>query len=379
MYFFERAFRPFFLGGSLFAAVSMLVWWLNYPIAAFNHFSGVPSYYWHAHEMIFGYSLATVTGFLLTAVMNWTGENSASGKPLMLVFFCWVLARLGFLFGVPLPVIAIVDMAFVLGLSVLFIQPIIRTKQWKQMGLAAKFFLLLISNGLFYAGALGWLQQGIDWGMTTGLFLVLAINLTMMRRVVPFFTTSAIRNASPTESKLIDIAAIVGFLSLMIAALIAPNHWSIALIAFPLAAVHGVRAWWWYDSAIWKHALLWPLHLSYYFMTIGIAMYGFVGLGMINESLAEHALAAGGIGLLCSAMMARISLGHTGRNVHTPPKPVLIVFGLLAIAAVIRVLLPIVFPTSYIHFIHLAQWAWVVAFLLLFGLYWKVLSQPRPA
>ena len=95
MYFFDRAFRSFFLGGAVFATVSMIVWWFSYSFAGNNSnlasFSGVSPMYWHGHEMIFGYALATITGFLLTAAMNWTGFNTASGKSLAGLFLLWLL------------------------------------------------------------------------------------------------------------------------------------------------------------------------------------------------------------------------------------------------------------------------------------------------
>ncbi len=376
MFFFERAFRPFFLGGSLFTVAAMLVWWWNYPLSAPGNFSGIPPVYWHAHEMIYGYALATVSGFLLTAVMNWTGENSASGVPLALTFLCWATARSAYLLAMPLPLIAVADLVFSAALFLLFTLPIIRTRQWKQVGLASKFFLLLITNGLFYAGALGWLAEGITWGITAGLFLVLAINLTMMRRVIPFFTAMALKLPEQAQIKWLDFSAIGGFLALMIAVLIAPNHWITSLIAFPLALVHGIRAWRWYHPGIWQQLLLWPLHIAYGFMVVGIGLYGFVGLNLLNEALAEHALAAGGIGLLCSAMMARVSLGHTNRSVFNPPKMLWLVFVLLAATAISRVLLPLLFPAHYIFWMHLSQWGWALAFLLLLILYLPILARP---
>jgi len=160
MFFFDRAFRSFFLGGSFFAVVAMSVWWLNYPVSS-HTFSGVSPMMWHAHEMVFGYALATVTGFLLTAVMNWTRSDSASGGSLMLLFLLWVSARIGFLFGAPLEALMILDVLFNVGLFLHFAVPVYRRGLWAQSGLAAKFGLLIFVNMLFYAGALGWIEGGL--------------------------------------------------------------------------------------------------------------------------------------------------------------------------------------------------------------------------
>lgn len=374
MFFFDRAFRSFFLGGAIFAALAMSVWWWNYP-APHMPLSGLAPMYWHAHEMVYGYALATVTGFLLTAVMNWTGENSASGKLLGLVFVLWLGARLGYLVNAPLWLIAILDLSFNLALFLHFVIPIIRTRQWNQMGIASKFLMLLMTNTLFYAGAIGFYDLSIEYGVTLGLFMVLSINLVMMRRLIPFFTEKALKLPEMMNDKWIDVFAIGGFLALMIAASLFPHHWAISVIAFPLAIAHGIRAVRWYNTGIWGVTLLWPLHVSYGFMILGMALYGFAGLGLVSKSLAIHGLATGGIGLLCSSIMARISLGHTNRNVFEPPAGVRGIIILLAITAIVRVILPILIPDQYMLWINLAQWGWTLAFLGLAILYWPILTQ----
>ncbi|GAB6070525.1 NnrS family protein [Thiomicrorhabdus hydrogeniphila] len=382
MYFFDRAFRSFFLGGALFATISMLIWWLNYPVvnAGLNltNFSGVSPVYWHGHEMIFGYALATITGFLLTAVMNWTGLNSASGKSLAGLFLLWLLARLGYLFDLPIQYIAMVDIGFTLGLFLHFFIPVYKTKQWKQTGIAVKFFLLIFANALYYLGALGLLPKGEYWGMISGLFLVLAINLTMMRRLIPFFTEKALGLPEKKNEIWIDVLAVGGFLGLMVAIMFVPNNWLISVIAFPLALIHTWRWLKWYHPKIWKITLIWPLHVSYAFMILGMFLYGFVGLKMVNESLAIHALAAGGIGLLCSSMMARISLGHTNRNVFEPPKIVVAIFALLTLTAIVRVILPLVDASHYVLWMHLSQWGWAISFAILSIVYWSILTKRSP-
>jgi len=376
MFFFDRAFRPFFLGGSLFSVVVMVLWFANYP-QQIMPFSGVAPMFWHAHEMVFGYALATVTGFLLTAVMNWSGERTASGKPLVILLLLWAAARLGYLLNFPINLIAIADIGFNVGLFLLFFIPVYRQKLWVQIGLASKFFLLIIANTLFYAGVLGWWEHGEQAAIILGLFLVLAINLTMIRRLVPFFTEKALKLAEFRSSKLVDGVALGGFLALMLVAAFTPQSWLMAVIAFPLAMLHALRLVWWYHPGIWQVTLLWPLHLSYLFMIIGILMFGFAGLGWVSSSIAIHALAAGGIGLLCSSMMARISLGHTNRNVFAPPRGVVWVFVLLALTAVVRVFFPLVLPEYYLIWIGLSQIGWVAAFLLLTVLYLPILWQPN--
>ncbi|MDX1795239.1 MAG: NnrS family protein [Hydrogenovibrio sp.] len=377
MFFFDRAFRAFFLGGSLFAVSAMAIWWLVYPDSS-HLFSGVQPIYWHAHEMVFGYALATVTGFLLTAAMNWSGMHSASGVKLAVLFFFWVAARLGYWVNLPIFWVAVLDMAFSVGLFLHFFWPVYRQKLWAQTGLAAKFLLLVLANGWFYAGATGWLAHGQLTGVLLGLFLVLAINLTMMRRLMPFFTEKALGLTPFRQSKRLDILALAGFLALMVCAVFWPDHWVTSVIAFPLVLVHGIRLSRWYHPDIWRQVLLWPMFVSYGFMILGMLAYGLVGLKWLEATIAIHALAAGGIGLLCASIMARISLGHTQRNVFDPPKAVAWVFGILVVTAIVRVGFPVLMPANYIFWMHLSQLGWGVAFLVLAVTYWPILTRPSP-
>src|SRR5690606_16744427 len=69
--FLELGFRPFYLGGCLWAAVSIALW-----IFAPHWLTGVmPGVLWHAHEMLWGFIATIAVGFLLTAASNWTGIN----------------------------------------------------------------------------------------------------------------------------------------------------------------------------------------------------------------------------------------------------------------------------------------------------------------
>ncbi|WP_029933433.1 NnrS family protein [Thiomicrospira pelophila] len=372
--FFERAFRSFFLGGAIFAVIAMALWWWQFPNVSAG-FSGTSGVYWHAHEMIFGYALATVTGFLLTAVMNWSRMNSASGWKLGVLFGLWVLARVAFLVDLPIIWVALFDLAFNLGLVLHFAWPVWKRRLTSQAGLALLFGAIFFANLSFYINA----HQAWIWlheSLIIGLFLVLSINLTMIRRLTPFFTEKALGLTPFKNADWLDRSILVGFLSLMLTVVFSPYPWLISLIAWPLAGLFMIRQAWWYHPKIWSELLIWPLHLSHAFITLGLVLYGFVGLEWVAASLAIHALAAGGIGLLCSSMMARISLGHTQRNVFEPPKGLIWVFVALALAAFTRVVLPLIWPELSLIWIQLSQLGWIFGFGLLLVLYWRILTRP---
>lgn len=391
---FERAFRPFFLGGAVFALVAMALWtWqFTHPSLAF---AGLSSVDWHAHEMIFGYALAIVTGFLLTAVLNWSGMNSAQGVPLAVIFTLWALARLGYVIDLPIGWIALFDLGFNAGLLALFAWPIIKKRLWTQAGLVGLFAALLALNALFYGQVMlpssAYLSTDLSTHLSTpaniltaGLFVILAINLTMMARMIPFFTEKSLQLAPLKPQHWLDNAAMLGFLALMLALIIWPNLLLTSLLAWSVGALFAYRGVRWYHHKIWTQLLLWPLHLAYGFITLGLLLLGFANLNWLSTSLAIHALAAGGVGLLCSAMLARISLGHTQRSILQPPSLSVLgltlelkwVFIALTLAAVLRVIFPLLFAKQTLLWIQLSQFSWMAGFALLIALYWKILIRP---
>jgi len=173
---FNLGFRPFFLGASIFSVVSVFLWMGVFVFQLPLQFKEINMYQWHAHEMVYGYSVAVIAGFLLTAVKNWT------------LFLLWVVARIVFLFGTSFIFIAAwFDMLFMLCLISAIAYPIFKVKQWKQTGILVKLILLTLGNGLFYLGAAGLIDRGIFWGIYGGLLLIIALILTLGRRVIPFF------------------------------------------------------------------------------------------------------------------------------------------------------------------------------------------------
>ncbi|HEY3565283.1 MAG TPA: NnrS family protein, partial [Casimicrobiaceae bacterium] len=74
-------FRPFYLLASIFASISILLWIADYAGVLPGGYLRDPV--WHAHEMLFGYTIAVITGFLFTAGRNWTGKPTPTGGLLM--------------------------------------------------------------------------------------------------------------------------------------------------------------------------------------------------------------------------------------------------------------------------------------------------------
>jgi len=373
-------FRPFFLLATGYAVVVTLLWYGAYAHAWWPAGGGYPPTLWHAHEMVFGYSVAVVAGFLLTAVHNWTGLPTARGTPLAGLALLWLAARALPLSGdaCPLWLLAAADCGFLLLLCVAVTIPIVKARKWPQMAVISKLALLLVSNGLFYTGLLGGDLNRARLGILCGLYMLLSLVLMIGRRVIPGFIERGVDY--PVElrnSGIVDGVALVLFLIFALIDLFAGNAlWSAAL-AGALFGVHAWRLLGWHTLGLWKKPLLWILYLAYGFIVLGFALKAAQPWYPYPESFALHAFAYGGIGLMTAGMLSRVSLGHTGRDLRRPPRALAIVYGLLAIGAVMRVVAPLFAPGLYVSWVTLALMLWAGAFALLFHTLLPVLTGPR--
>jgi len=273
---------------------------------------------------------------------------------------------------------AALDMIFVLGLVIALLQPIAQVKQWKQLAVVSKIVLLGVTNGLFYAGVFGWLPQAVNWGIYGGLYIVIALIMTMGRRVMPFFIEGGVDYPVRLKNwRWLDMTSIVLFVLFVIFDLLDGYQTMAALTALLLFALHSLRLWGWYTPGIWKKTLLWSLYCAYGSIVLAFPLYvAGVYLG-ISTSLAVHAFAFGGIGAITLSMMARVSIGHTGRNVQSPPKALLYLFVMFFAGLLFRVFLPLLDWDDYRLWIAGAQLLWIAVFTGFLIIYFPILTQPR--
>lgn len=374
-------FRPFFLAGALYAVVVVALWfWLYHLDATLLRQPGLSPIVWHGHEMIYGYALAVIAGFLLTAVRNWTGVQTLHGSGLLALAGVWMLARFMPFIGTAwsLPLMALFDIAFLLWLTLELLRAVVKVRQWPQLGVVAKVAFLLLGNIFYYLGMSGHLASGVQWGLYTGLYIILSLVLLMGRRVIPFFIEKGVGYpVTLTNRKWVDMASLLLMLVLWLVDVFTGYAWLTALVAATLFVLHTIRLAGWYTAGIWQKPLLWVLYLAYIWIIVGFAMRTLSAMGMINPLIAVHAFAYGGIALITLGMMARVSLGHTGRNVFDPPALLAPIFLLLFIGSLARVVLPLLFPQWYAQWIGAAQILWIIPFALFSWLYAPMLVQPR--
>lgn len=378
--FLNLGFRPFFTGAIILSILATLVW---SGLSVFGwqwHQMAVPAVTWHAHEMIFGYGMAVIAGFLLTAVKNWTGVQTLYGVPLLLLFLLWLSARITIIAGtgVALEIAAVADCLFIALLVVAISVPVVKAKQWRQIGILSKVVLLLLSNLLFYAGVLGIFPDGTRAGLYSGLYMIMALIFAMARRVLPFFIEKGVDRPVTLKNRMwLDMASLVLLIVFWIADVLEPDSLPVALLAAALCLLHATRLAGWYTVALWRKPLLWVLYLGYGALVIGFALKAAVPVLGVSPLLPLHAFSYGGIGLFTIGMMARVTLGHTGRNVFEPPAVLFWIFAILGAGAVIRVLFPLLGPQYYTFWIGLSLVFWIIPFSMMLILLLPMLVKPR--
>jgi len=361
-----RGFRPFFLGASLFAIVTMATWLGLYRFGLQLPLDGVSMFQWHAHEMIYGYSLAVIAGFLLTAAWNWTGEKTASGAGLAWVFAPWVIARALMAGGTHyLVYAALADLAFLLAAGFAVSRPIIKVRQKRQIPVLLILFLLMLANGAFYLGAAGLLESGVRLGIHGGLYIVLGMVLFMGRRVIPFFTQRGVGyEVELKNARWNDITTYILYPLFLVTEVWFPQSHAGALLAGALLFSNSIRVNGWHTLGIWQKPLLWGLFAAFIMINLGFLLRAMASFTALPDYLPVHAFAVGGIGILTISMMARVTLGHTGRNVHQAPQIMTVLLTCMVLTTTVRVFAPLVDPRNYQLWITVSGALWIVSFIL---------------
>lgn len=366
-------FRPFYLLASLFSATSVLLWAAQYS-------GWLPAAYlqgalWHGHEMLFGYTLAVVAGFLLTAVRNWTGLPTPSGRPLMALVALWVAGRI--LVLTPLAALsAAVNAAFPVALALAIAVPLWRSRNVRNYFFVGLLLAMALLVGVIHAALLGFFELPPRFGFVLGLDVMLFIMAVMGGRVIPMFTNNGVPGAGAARLGLVEKASLATVLLLLIADLLQlPAGW-LAAIAMAAALAHGLRLCLWRPWRTLSVPLVWILHAAYAWIVGHLLLRAGSALGWIGGSYATHALTVGAIGGLTLGMMTRTARGHTGRPLRADGFE-LICFLLIQAAAAVRVFSGLVLQDLYLPSIQWSGLLWAAAFGLYAARYWPVLTRPR--
>lgn len=379
----SAGFRPFFLLSSAWAALAVPLWLI--------FFAGVgavptllPPPIWHAHEMIYGYATATVAGFLLTAIPNWTGRMPLQGVSLAALAILWIAGRIGVLLSAEIGAAgaALLDLAFPVAFLAAVAREIAAGRNWRNLPMVAAFMLLLAGNILVHADAFGWASTG-ELGDRIGIATLLMLISLVGGRIVPSFTRNWLTKQRPDGARPASFGwadrAGLGFTAIALLTWVAaPDAVVTSALALLAAAAQGIRLARWRGAGAWREPLLWVLHLGYGWLVLGFLLLAVNGIvPLLPATAALHAFTVGAIGTMTLAVMTRASLGHTGRTL-TAGRGTTTIYVLVTIAALLRLLAPLA-GAQYFLTLSLAGAAWSGAFGLFVVLYGRPLLTPGVA
>lgn len=377
--FFSLGFRPFYLAGSLYAVLSMLVWigYLFDFVALTGPMDGV---LWHAHELIFGFAAAILIGFLFTASQNWTKLPTPSGYGLAGLLLLWALGRFHSIVGLGIAG-TILDLAFLPLAALAIAKVLISANNHRNYFALLLLVILSIANGAFYSVAYGLIDQD-----ESTIFMVavdvFAIFITIIGgRIIPLFSNNATGGKRAQRHQGLEHGIVAGMALILISdlALGLSDDWATprALLMLALALLHGIKMAAWRPHITLIDPILWILPLSYLWLPISLTLRAASLLDApFDQYLGLHAMTAGAMGSMMLAMMTRSSLGHTGRKI-TAGWAETGMFVLISTGAAIRIFGPLALPDYYLLEIGLSGLFWMAAFALFSLRYWSILTRPR--
>jgi len=367
-------FRPFYLLAGLFATLSVPVWMAQYAgwLGGYVIFSGP---LWHAHEMLFGYALAVIVGFLFTAGRNWANQPTPTGATLAAIAALWIAGRV-LVFTPYALAAAAADTAFALAAAAALAVPFVRSGNRRNYFFVALLLGMGLANLAFHLGMAGVLDLPVQRGLQVGLDLVLFIMVVMGGRVIPMFTMNGVPGVICVRTPWIERLAPGSVLVLLAADVVGAPAAVIGPIAAVAAAAHAARLGLWRPWLTLGTPIVWILHFAYAWIVLALALHALAAFDLVPASLATHALTVGAIGGMTIGMMTRTSRGHTGRPLLAG-RAERFCYVAIQLAALTRVFLPLAFPSLTLHAIVGSGLLWSLAFAVFTITYWPILSRPR--
>ncbi|RFO97338.1 NnrS family protein [Rhodoferax lacus] len=366
-------FRPFYLLASGFAALSIALWALQFAGLLGHAYLQGPL--WHAHEMLFGFSLAVLVGFLFTAGRNWSGQATPTGAPLAALAALWVAGRV--LVLTPWGWVAlVVNTAFPLAAAVGLGLAFYKGRNTRNFFFVGLLVLMGLAELCVHLNVLGVLPVPAWAGIGLALDVMLFVLCVMAGRVLPMFTNNGVPGAKAVRIPQLEKAALGLVLALLLADVLQIKGLPLALLAVVGAGAHLAR---WLRWQPWKtlhNPLVWVLHLAYAWIPLHLLLRAAAELGWVGASAATHALTAGAIGGMVMGMITRTALGHTGRALRAGRVEVTC-YALVALAAVVRVAVPLLAPGLTVGAVELSALLWSAGFGLYTVAYWPILSRAR--
>jgi len=360
---FSYGFRPFFLGGAAWAALSIALWIPQY-LGGLVLPSAIGALDWHIHEMLYGFVPAVVAGFLLTAIPNWTGRLPVCGAPLAALAALWLAGRIAMLStsSIGLTAAAVIDVSFLVALAAVALREIVAGSNWRNLRVLVIVGVLIAGNILFHIEIIR--TGSADYGIRLGLGSVVMLISLIGGRVVPSFTHNWLVRENPGRLPRsfgrFDALTLASSVVALAAWVAAPGHALTGTALLLAGLLHGARLFRWAGDRTLSNPLVFVLHVAYLFIPLGFLMVGMSILqpALVPASAGIHAWTAGAIGMMTLAVMTRASLGHTGQPLvaSAMTQVIYLCAGLAAVARIAAVF------TGDMALMHISALAWVSAF-----------------
>ena len=377
--FLSYAFRPMFLGLGIFAVVTMAVW--TTMLTGATSVMGARGPLWHGHEMLFGFALAAVAGFLLTSVATWTGRPPVHGMPLLTLVAAWLLGRVILASGLP-PALwtAGLAMVFPVLLTALVAREVFGGASRRNYPIVALVATLALLDGAYHLGTLQTVLNTERFALLATLYVLVVLVSVIAGRIIPSFTGNWLRSKGATrlpastplvERLILPVTGLAGALALML-----PDHLLTGFAAAVTAVLHTLRLSRWRGLSTVSEPLVVILHVAYAWLPVGFALLSVSVLShIVPLTSVLHAFGVGAIGVMILAVTTRVALGHTGRPLRAS-RLTAIAYIVLNVAAVARVAAPAM-GSHYLTAVEVAALGWLVTWSLFLLAYSSALFRPR--
>jgi uncharacterized protein involved in response to NO len=372
-------FRPFFLGAGLWACIAMVLW-IGLLSGWWSFATGYGLIAWHAHEFLFGYVAAVMTGFLLTAIPNWTGRLPLQGRPLLALFAVWLAGRAAMLATEQIgsAAAAVIDCAYLVTLTAVISREIVVGRNWRNLRVIGLVALTAAANIVFQAEVL--IYAAPAYGLRLAVAAIVALIMVVGGRITPSFTSNWLSRQGaetrPAPLGRFDIVSIAVAAVALIAWVVAPVWYGTAALLLVMAIAQATRLSRWAGALTWREPILLVLHVGYGFLPLGALLLAcsIIWPQLVPGSGALHAWTTGAMGLMTLAVMTRATLGHTGHDMASSPSTTLIYVSII-VAALTRIAAPMV-PAIYFPALLASAVAWFFAFGLFVLVYGPILLAP---
>ncbi len=351
--------RPFFLLAGLYAALALPMWLLAWrgilPLTST----------WHGHEMVFGFAVAAIAGFLLAAVPKWTDSKPFRGPRVALLVTLWFVGRL----GMWIPGLARLDLLFLPVLALFLGREIWHARNRRNYGVPLLLGALWALNLLFH-----FLDSSL--ALRVAAYVVTTLVALIAGRIVPQFTRNALKLAGHAAHechtpKWLDVLSVPAVLAVAATELIAPLTLVSGIAAAVASLILGLRMRGWRTWQTRALPIVWILHVGYAFVPLGLALKAVADVGgPLGTFAALHALTAGAMGVMILAVASRAALGHAGRPLVASPATV-VAYALVISGAILRV------AAAHPHAVIAAGALWSAGYAVFSAVYWPILTRPR--